>query len=129
MRGEIVGWMLRFRLDGELLRASASGFLERASMPFLREVAVVCSRGLADAIVNPAGVWFSLMGDGGSMRKGKGGEGWCYTSKFSYETLQFSYPVSKFGDFVDVWIVPDRGIINLVNAEPGLMRVADERQK
>jgi len=81
------------------LRASASGFLERASMPFLREVVVVRSRSLADTIVDPARMGFS--------------------SKFSYETLQFSYPVSKLGDFVDVWIVTDRGIINLVNAEPG----------
>jgi len=99
MWGEIVGWMLRFSLYGELLRACASGFLERASMPFLREVAVVRSRSLTDTVVNPAGVWFS--------------------SKFSYEALQFSDPVSKLGDFVDVWIVTDRGIINLVNAETG----------
>jgi hypothetical protein len=99
MRSEIVRWMLWFCLDGVLLRASASGFLERSGMPFLREVAVVRSRSLADTIVNPARVWFS--------------------SKFSYETLQFSNPVPKLGDFVDVWVVTDRGIIDLVDAETG----------
>jgi len=61
--GEIVGWMIRFRLDGELLRASASGLLERAGVPFLREVVVVCGNCLADSIVNPARVGFSFMED------------------------------------------------------------------
>ena len=53
--------MLGFRLDGELLRASASGFLERAGVPFLREVVVVRGSSLADSIVNPARVGFSFM--------------------------------------------------------------------
>jgi len=61
--------MVGFRLDGELLRASASRFLERARVPFLREVVAVGSRGLADAIVDPAGVGFSLMQDGGVRRQ------------------------------------------------------------
>ena len=74
MWAEIIGWMLRFCLDGELLRASASGFLERASMPFLREVAVVCGGSLADTIVNPARVWFSLVRDGVN-EEGEGGGG------------------------------------------------------
>jgi len=65
MRSEIVGWMLRLGLDGELLRASASGFLERTSVPLLRKVVVVRSGSLADTIVNPAGMWFSLIEDGG----------------------------------------------------------------
>ena len=51
------------------------------------------------------------------------------TSQFSHETLQFSDPVSKLGDFVNVWIITDRGIIDFVNAEAGLMVVADERQR
>jgi len=64
--------MVRFRLDGELLRASASRFLKRAGMPFLREVVVVCGRGLADAIVNPTRVGFSLMEDDGvRQRRGR----------------------------------------------------------
>jgi hypothetical protein len=46
-----------------------------------------------------------------------------HTLKFSDEALQFSGPISKLGGFVDVWIV------HFVNAEPGLMAVADERQK
>jgi len=91
--------MLGFRLDGELLRASADRFLERATVPLLREVVAVISRGLTDTIVNPARVGFS--------------------SKFSYETFQFCDPVSKLSDFVDVWIVTDRGIIDFVNAETG----------
>jgi hypothetical protein len=122
MRSEIVGRMLRFCLDGELLRASASGFLECSGMPFLREVAVFRSRSLADAIVDPARVWFPLM-EGRVNEEGKGGGRMIsHTSKFSYETLQFSDPVPKFGDFVDVWVVTDRGIIDLVDAETGLMR-------
>jgi len=44
-----------------------------------------------------------------------------YTSKFSYETLQFCDPVSKFGDFVDVGIVTDGWVIDFINAETGLM--------
>ena len=61
---EVIGWMLRFGLDGQLLRASGSRFLEGASVPFLREVIVVCRRGLVGAIVHPAGVWFSYGRDG-----------------------------------------------------------------
>lgn len=61
MRAEIVGWMLGFRLDGELLRASTNRLLERAAMPFIREVVAVVSGGLAGAIVDPARVGFSLM--------------------------------------------------------------------
>ena len=75
MRSEIVGWMLRFGLDGELLRTSASGFLECSSMPLLRKVVVVRSGSLADTIVNPAGVWFPLMEDGGQWGRGGGGQG------------------------------------------------------
>ena len=57
-------------------------------------------------------------------------KGQSHTSKFSYETLQFCNPVSKLGDFVDVWIVTDRGIIDFVNAETGLMVAAVyERQR
>jgi hypothetical protein len=62
MRAEVVGRMLGLRLDGELLRASASRFLERACVPFLREIAV-CSRALVSTIVNPSRVRFSLMQD------------------------------------------------------------------
>jgi hypothetical protein len=91
--------MVRFRLDGELLRASASRFLERAGVPLLREVVAVCNRSLTDTIVDPARMGFS--------------------SKFSYETLKFSDPVSKLCDFVDVWIVTNRWIINFVYAETG----------
>ena len=64
--------MLGFRLDGELLRASADRFLERATVPLLREVVAVISRGLTDTIVNPAGVGFSLREDG---QTGRGREG------------------------------------------------------
>jgi hypothetical protein len=91
--------MLGFSLDGELLWASADRFLERAAVPLLRKVAAVVSRSLTDTIVNPSRVGFS--------------------SKFSYETFQFCDPVPKFGDFVNVWIVTNRGIINFVNAETG----------
>ena len=129
MWSEIVGWMLRFGLDCELLRASGSRFLERTGMPLLREVVVVRGRGLVGTIVNPAGVRFSLMEDGGSNEKGKRGGGQSHTSKLSYETFQFSDPIPKLGDFVDVWIVTDRGIIDFVNAETGLMMTADERQR
>lgn len=72
MRRKIVGLVFGFGLDGELLRASASRFLERTGMPFLGEVVVVCSGGLADAIVNPAGVGFSLIEGGGQMGRGGG---------------------------------------------------------
>ena len=59
MWAEVVGRMLGFRLDGELLRASASRFLERAAVPFLREVVAVVGRSLADTVVNPSRVGFS----------------------------------------------------------------------
>ena len=64
--------MLGFRLDGELLRASADRFLERATVPLLREVVAVVSRGLTDTIVNPTRVGFSLREDG---QTGRGREG------------------------------------------------------
>jgi hypothetical protein len=67
---QIVGWMLGFRLDGKLLRTSASRFLVRAGVPFPREVVVVGSRSLTDAIVNPARVGFSLM-EAGQTGKGR----------------------------------------------------------
>ena len=66
---------------------------------------------------------------GGTVNREGEREGWLRTSKLSHETLQFSDPVSKLGDFVDVWIITDRGIIDFVNAETGLMVVADERQR
>jgi len=50
-----------------------------------------------------------------------------YTSKFSYETLQFCDPVSKLSDFIDVGIVTDGGVIDLINTETGLMM--DERDE
>lgn len=74
MWGEIIRWMLRFRLNGRLLRASTNRFLERAGMPLLREVTVVRSRGLADTVVNPARVWFPLKEDGVNKERG-GGQG------------------------------------------------------
>jgi len=61
--------MLWFRLDGKLLRSSASRFLERAGVPFLREVVVVGGRSLAGAIVDPARVGFSFVED---CQRGKG---------------------------------------------------------
>ena len=61
MWGEVVRWMVRFRHDGELLRANTNGFLERTGVPFLREVIVVRGSSLADSIVNPARVGFSFM--------------------------------------------------------------------
>ena len=64
MWAQVVRRMLGLGLDGELLRSSASRFLERAGMPLLREVAVVRSRGLADTVVNPARVWFPLKENG-----------------------------------------------------------------
>jgi hypothetical protein len=99
--------MLGFRLDGELLGAGADRFLERATVPFIREVVAVAGRSLADATVNPARVGFS--------------------SKFSYETFQFCDPVSKLGDFVDVWIIANRGIIDFVNAETGQAKLDTPR--
>ena len=51
--------MLGFGLDGELLRACASRFLERAAVPLLGEVVAVVGRSLTDTIVNPSRVWFS----------------------------------------------------------------------
>lgn len=86
------------RLDCKLLRAGASRFLERASVPFLRYI-VAASRRVVSIVVDPAGVGFS--------------------SKFSYETLQFCDPVSKLGDFVDVRIVTDGWVIDFINAETG----------
>lgn len=59
MGGKIVGRVLRFGLDGELLRTSASRFLERAGVPFVGQVVVVRSRSLTDTVVDPAGVGFS----------------------------------------------------------------------
>ena len=63
--------MLGFRLDGKL-GASASRFLERAGVPFLREVVAVRSRSLTDTIVDPTRVGFSLME--GGVRQGREGK-------------------------------------------------------
>ena len=52
-----------------------------------------------------------------------------YTSKFPYEALEFSDPVPKLGDFVNVWIVPNRGIVNFVHTETGLVIMTDECQR
>jgi len=53
--------MLGFRLDGELLRTRTNWFLERATMPLVREVVVVVGGSLAGATVNPTRVGFSLL--------------------------------------------------------------------
>ena len=53
--------MLRFRLNGELLRTRTNWFLEGATVPLVREVVVVVGGGLASATVDPARVGFSLM--------------------------------------------------------------------
>ena len=69
MWGEIVGWMVH---DGELLRASTSRFLERAGVPFLREV-VVYGSSRADSVVNPARVGISFVEERVRWRE-RGGE-------------------------------------------------------
>jgi len=61
MRTEVIRGML-LRLDCKLLRAGASRFLERASVPFLRYI-VAASRRVVSIVVDPARVGFSLMED------------------------------------------------------------------
>jgi hypothetical protein len=104
---EIVSGMLGLCLDGELLRASASRFLERTGVPLLRKIVAVRSGGLGGTVVDPTRVGFS--------------------SKLSYETLQFSDSVPKLGDFVDVRIVTNRRIINFVHAEAGQTKLDASR--
>ena len=112
--------MFGFRLDGELLQASANRLLERAGIPLLREVVAVGRRSLAGTIVSPARVRFSCMEDDGQARKGSGGRIIPYL-----EVLGSDSPIqrSRFEawDFVDVWIAPGRRIVRFVNAESGLM--------
>ena len=43
-----------------------------------------------------------------------------YTSEFSHETLEFSDPVPKLGNFVNVWIVSNGGIVHFVDTETSL---------
>ena len=122
MWAEMIECVLGLRLDSALLRVIINRFLGRAAVPFLREVATVVSRGLADPIAEPVRVGFSLIED---IYGGRGwGERWPRTSKFSHETFQFHDPIPKSGDFVDFWIFTDPGIINFVNAETGLMVIA-----
>jgi hypothetical protein len=52
-----------------------------------------------------------------------------FPSKLSYETLQFSDPVSKLGDFVDVWIVPNRRIVNFVYTETSQAKLDTSRTR
>ena len=118
MRTEVIRRMF-LRLDCKLLRAGASRFLERASVPFLGYI-VAASRRVVGIVVNPAGVGFSLMEDALD-RDEKRRMNRSYTSKLSYETLKFGDPVSKLGDFVDVRIVTDGRVVDFINAETGLM--------
>jgi hypothetical protein len=52
-----------------------------------------------------------------------------FSSKFSYETLQFCDPVPKLSDFIHVGIVTDGGVIDLINTETGQAQLDTPRAR
>jgi hypothetical protein len=96
-------------------------------MPFFREIVAARGRGLVCTVVDPARVGFSLIICMSAEDKARAIED-IPRSSLTRQTLKFSDPVSKFSDFVNVWIVPYCGIIDFVDAEAGLMMPTDENQ-